>query len=74
MCKGCALGNNAKDAFPSYEGRSKGIVDLIHLEVCGLMSVASIQEAQYYVTFNDDYSRKTWIFFIKIKDEVFSQF
>jgi hypothetical protein len=30
--------------------------------------------ALYYVTFIDDFSRKTWIFFMKTKDEVFSRF
>jgi transposase InsO family protein len=38
------------------------------------MSVASVQGASYYVTFIDDFSRKTWIFFMKTKDEVFSRF
>jgi hypothetical protein len=30
MCRGCALGKNAKDDFPSSESRSKGILDIIH--------------------------------------------
>jgi transposase InsO family protein len=38
------------------------------------MSVTSVQGASYYVTFIDDFSRKTWIFFMKTKDGVFSQF
>jgi hypothetical protein len=42
--------------------------------MCGLMSILSISGCQYYVTFIDDYSRRTWIFFIKTKDKVFSQF
>jgi hypothetical protein len=59
VCRGCALGKNAKDAFPSNESRSKGILDLIHSNVCGSMSVASMHGASYYVTFIDDFLRKT---------------
>jgi transposase InsO family protein len=61
-------------AFPSSEHRSKGILDLVHSDVCGPMSVASITGSMYYVSFIDDFSRKTWIYFLKTKDEVFSRF
>jgi hypothetical protein len=74
VCRGCALGKNAKAAFPSSDSRSKEILDLVHSDVCGPMSVPSTSGCRYYVTFIDDYSRRTWIFFMKTKDEVFSRF
>jgi hypothetical protein len=39
VCRGCALGKNSKDFFSSNKSRSKGILDLIHSDVNGLMSV-----------------------------------
>jgi transposase InsO family protein len=38
------------------------------------MSVASILGNIYYVSFIDDFSCQTWIYFLKAKDEVFSKF
>ena len=38
------------------------------------MSMASMKGAFYYVTLIDDFSRKTWIYFMRTKDEVFSRF
>jgi hypothetical protein len=74
VCRGCTLGKHAKVAFPSSEDRSKGILDLVHPDVCGSMSVTSMTRSMYYVSFMDDFSLKTWIYFLKTKDEVFSKF
>jgi len=38
------------------------------------MTVHSLGNFLYYVTFIDDFSRKTWIYFLKTKDEVFNKF
>ena len=38
------------------------------------MPSSSISGYVYYVSFIDDCSRKTWIYFLKTKDEVFSKF
>lgn len=74
VCKGCALGKYAKTSFPSSNIRSKGILDLVHSYVCGPMTTVSLNGYDYYVTFIDDFSKKTWIYFLKNKDELFSRF
>ena len=38
------------------------------------MTTTSLSEYVYYDSFIDDYSRKTWIYFLKGKNEVFSKF
>ena len=38
VCKGCAKGKNAKNTFPSSERKEKGILEIIHSNVCGPMS------------------------------------
>jgi hypothetical protein len=74
VCKGCVLGKYTKTTFPGSDNRSRGILDLIHPDECGPMSSVSLSGYEYYVTFFDDNSRKTWIYFMKTKDEVFSRF
>jgi hypothetical protein len=74
VCKGCALGKYSKNAFPNSDNRSKGILDLIHSYVCGSMLATSFSGYHYYVSFIDYSSGKTWIYFMKTNDEVFSQF
>ena len=74
VCKGCAKGKNTKKTFPSSESKAKGILEIIHSNVCGPMSSSSLSRYVYYVSFIDDFYRKTWIYFMKNKDEVFSKF
>ena len=38
------------------------------------MSSSSLSGYAYYVSFIDDLSRKTWVYFMKKKYEVFSKF
>ena len=42
VCKGWVLGKLAKSSFPNSESRSKGILDLVHSDLCGPLSVASL--------------------------------
>ena len=72
-CKGC-LGKNTKKSFSKSKNRSKGILDFIHLDICGHMSSHYLSGCLYYVLFIDDHSRKSWIYFLKAKSETFDRF
>jgi transposase InsO family protein len=74
VCNGCAQGKNIKNPFPKRNCKTEGVLELIHSDVCGPMPSSSISGYVYYVSFIDDYSRKTWVYFLKSKDEVFSKF
>ena len=74
ICKGCAKGKNIKNPFLKSETKTKGTLELIHSDVCGPMSSTSLSGFEYYITFIDDYSRKTWIYFLKAKSKVFEKF
>ena len=41
ICKGCAQGNNVKNTFPSIESKAKGILEIVHSDVCRAMSSIS---------------------------------
>ena len=72
--KGCAKGKNTKKTFPSSESKAKGLLEIIHFDVCRPMSSSSLSGYVYYVSFIDDFSTNTWIYFRKNKDELFSKF
>ena len=74
VCHGCTLGKYTKAAYPRSDSRATGVLELIHSDVCGPMSSVSLSGFEYFVIFIDDYSRKTWIYFMKTKSQVFSLF
>jgi transposase InsO family protein len=49
-------------------------LELVHSDVCGPMLSTSLSGYVYYVSFIDDYSRKTCVYFLKSKDEVLRKF
>ena len=63
-----------KNPFSKNDTKIEGILKLIHSDVCGPMPSTSLSGYIYYVTFIDYYSRKTWVYFFKSKDEVFGKF
>ncbi|GKE17108.1 integrase, catalytic region, zinc finger, CCHC-type containing protein, partial [Tanacetum coccineum] len=48
---------------------SKGRLNLLHMDLCGPMRVASINGKKYILVIVEDYSRYTWTLFLRSKDE-----
>ncbi|GJS10599.1 retrovirus-related pol polyprotein from transposon TNT 1-94 [Tanacetum coccineum] len=57
-----------KDHFKDVPS-SKGRLNLLHMDLCGPMRVASINGKKYILGIVDDYSRYTWTLFLCSKDE-----
>ena len=49
-------------------------LEVIHSDIWGLAQTPTINGCRYYVTFIDDFSRKTWIYFLTAKSEAFDKF
>jgi len=55
-CEGCAMGKLHRIPFPKNNNhKSTQLLELIHTDVCGPMSVESIGGSRYFVTFIDDF-------------------
>lgn len=73
--QGCAMGKQHRQAFPKKsQSISSQPLKHIHSDVCGPMSVNSVGGSKYFVTFIDDYSRFTTVYFMKHKSEVIEKF
>ncbi|KAK4401282.1 Retrovirus-related Pol polyprotein from transposon TNT 1-94 [Sesamum angolense] len=74
-CEACLQGKQHKKPFPSGTSwRAKAVLELIHTDVCGPMRTPSHEQNRYFILFIDDYSRMTWVYFMRKKSEVFKVF
>ncbi|GJW99064.1 retrovirus-related pol polyprotein from transposon TNT 1-94 [Tanacetum coccineum] len=65
-----ALSKAKRSSFKSKTvPSSKGRLNLLHMDLCGPMRVASINRKKYILVIVDDYSRYTWTLFLRSKDE-----
>jgi len=74
FCEDCVKGKITTKPFPKQATRAKRLLELVHSDVCGKFDVESCGGSGYFVTFIDDFSRYTWVYFIKNKSEVFEKF
>ncbi len=75
VCEACIEGKHQRTSFPKDEvTRASKLLELVHSDVCALMKTTSHGGAQYFVTFIDDFSRKTHVYLLKAKGEVFDKF
>nr|GEX18132.1 hypothetical protein [Tanacetum cinerariifolium] len=70
LCPSCEQGKRKRCSHPPKPvPNSKQRLHLLHMDLCGPMRVASINGKRYVLVIVDDYSRYTWVHFLKTKDE-----
>ena len=74
-CEACTLGKMHRSSFQKQsQHRATQLLEIIHSDICGPMQVESIGGSKYMLTFTDDYSRYTTVYFLKNKNEVIVKF
>nr|GFB46916.1 retrovirus-related Pol polyprotein from transposon TNT 1-94 [Tanacetum cinerariifolium] len=70
LCPSCEQGKSKRASHPPKPvPNSRQRLHLLHMDLCGPMRIASINGKQYILVIVDDYSRYTWVHFLRSKDE-----
>ncbi|GJY67362.1 retrovirus-related pol polyprotein from transposon TNT 1-94 [Tanacetum coccineum] len=70
LCSACQLGKSQKYSHkPKLENTNLEVLNTLHMDLCGPMQVQTINGKKYILVIVDDYSRFTWVKFLRSKDE-----
>ncbi len=59
-CAGCMVGKQSREKFPPKAFRQiKAMLELVHMNRCGPLSVPFMSRSRYFITFTNDYNRRT---------------
>ena len=70
-CEPCLMGKMTKTAFSGTMEQATDLLEIIHTNVCGPISVEARGGYRYFLTFTDDLSRYGYIYLMKHKSETF---
>ncbi|KAL0454866.1 UNVERIFIED_CONTAM: hypothetical protein Slati_0825800 [Sesamum latifolium] len=63
-----------KKPFVGQSAIANGLLDLVHTDVCGPLSISARGGFSYFITFIDDHSRCGYIYLMRYKSEAFGRF
>nr|GEY59025.1 retrovirus-related Pol polyprotein from transposon TNT 1-94 [Tanacetum cinerariifolium] len=70
LCPSCEQGKTKRASHPPKPvPNSRQRLHLLHMDLCGPMRIASINGKRYVLVIVDDYSRYTWVHFLRSKDK-----
>ncbi|PNX58304.1 retrovirus-related Pol polyprotein from transposon TNT 1-94, partial [Trifolium pratense] len=63
-CSNCMKGKQHRKNVPKKSSwRASTKLELVHSDICGPINPESNGKKRYFITFTDDLSRRTWIYF-----------
>ena len=74
FCDDCAVNKLSQHPFYDRKNRATGTLDLVHTDICGPFCMNTHSGKRYLLTFIDDYSRKTFIYCLVVKNETLGKF
>jgi hypothetical protein len=74
VCKHCQLGKKTRVRFKTKEHSTSKPLEIVHTDLCGPSRTRIIQGEHYFMLIIDDYTRMTWVYFLKEKYEAFEKF
>nr|GFA49708.1 uncharacterized mitochondrial protein AtMg00810-like [Tanacetum cinerariifolium] len=70
LCSACQVGKSKKHTHkPKAENINLEVLNTLHMDLCGPMRVQTINGKKYILVIVDDYSRFTWVKFLRSKVE-----
>lgn len=73
-CVACCKGKQSRKSFPKGGSRATTLIETIHGDIAGKMECNSIGGSKYCLVLVDDFSRRTFVYMLKSKSEVFDRF
>ncbi|KAL0445797.1 UNVERIFIED_CONTAM: hypothetical protein Slati_1707600 [Sesamum latifolium] len=72
-CESCLKGKMTKKPFVGQSAIAKGLLDLVHTDVCGPLSIPARGGFSYFITFTDDHLRYGYVYLMRYKSEAFGR-
>lgn len=74
FCNSCQFGKSHRLPFTQSTSRAQLPFELVHTDLWGASPIISVTGMKYFILFVDDYSRFSWIYFLKVKSDAFPTF